>query len=98
MMPLVNVAYAPHALHRRLVADVAAQRVAGVGGVHDHAAITHDLSRAAYQSRLRVERVNGEELGHTGSSSKTFPDRINASGQVRQLPEIEMTLARPMKI
>ncbi len=42
MMMTVGVADAPHALERRLVADVAAERVARIGRIGDDAARAHD--------------------------------------------------------
>ncbi len=45
-------------LHRPLVFNFAAQRVAGVGRINDHPALTHNLHRLVNQPRLRVIRMD----------------------------------------
>ena len=64
MVPLVDVADAPDPFHRRLVADVAAERVARVRRVGDHASVTDDFDRVPDEPRLRVLRVHRKILGH----------------------------------
>ncbi len=65
MVALVHVADASDALHRRLVADVAAERVARVRGVRDHAARADDVHRLADEPRLRVLRMHRKVLRHS---------------------------------
>ena len=62
VMMTVRLADAPHALERVLVADMAAERVAGVGRIGDDPAGAHDLGGAADQPRLRVDRMQFEVL------------------------------------
>src|SRR6185369_3907890 len=65
VMMLVGLADARDALHRLLVADVAAERVAGVRRVHDDAALTDQGHRLPYEARLRVLGVDLEiTAGH----------------------------------
>jgi intracellular septation protein len=45
------------ALERRLVADVAAQRIAGIRGVDDHPAAAQYLDGLAYETPLRRDRM-----------------------------------------
>jgi len=47
IMLLVQTADAQDALHRLLVADMAAERVAGVGRIGDHPSAPDDLHRLA---------------------------------------------------
>ncbi len=61
---VVDAAQVADALDRCRIADVAAERVARVGGIGDHAAGPHDARGARDQPVLGVERVNGKELGH----------------------------------
>ena len=53
MMP-VRLADAADALQRVLVADVAAQRVAGIRRIHDEPALAHDLRGLPDQAQLRI--------------------------------------------
>ena len=46
MMARIDLTNHAHALHRRLVADMAAQRVTGVGRIHDDAAAARTISAA----------------------------------------------------
>jgi hypothetical protein len=62
MVTLVHPANIADTLHRILVAEMAAQGVAGIGGVHHHAAISDDIHSLADQARLGVVRVNGKKL------------------------------------
>ena len=64
MMGLINLTNPPQALGRRLVADMAAERIAGVGRVDDHATGAHDICCLPDQARLRMGRVNGKKLCH----------------------------------
>ena len=63
MVP-VRLPDARDALHGGLVADLAAERVAGVGGIDDHAATAKDFNAALDQSWLRIDRMDGEVLAH----------------------------------
>ena len=53
MMMTIGLADAPHPLQRILVADMAAERVTGIGRIGDEPAAAHDFRRAADQPRLR---------------------------------------------
>ncbi len=64
VMVLVGVADAADALQRVLVADMAAQRVAGIGGIGDDAARADDFRGLPYKAQLRVFRVQFEVFGH----------------------------------
>ncbi len=82
-------------LHRPLVFNFAAQRVAGVGRINDHPALTHNLHRLVNQPRLRVIRMDIKNLAHTSLSifirrplpncARRLPRRqeARAYGQVR---------------
>ena len=59
MMP-VGLADAAHPLQGVLVADVTAERVAGIGRIGDYAARAHDFGRAADESRLRGDGCNSK--------------------------------------
>src|ERR1700682_2023150 len=45
------------ALQRRLVADMATERVAGIGGVHDHSSAAQNLDGLAHATPLRRHRM-----------------------------------------
>ncbi len=57
MVVAIDLANVADPLQRRLVADVTAQGVAGVGRIDDHAAAAQDLDRLAYEALLRRDRV-----------------------------------------
>ena len=54
MVVTVRVANAADAIERILVADVTAERVAGVRRVNDEPTVAHDLGGAADQPQLRI--------------------------------------------
>ena len=54
MVVPVSLANASNPLQRVLVADVAAERVAGIRRIHDQAAGAQDLDGATDQAQLRV--------------------------------------------
>ena len=62
MMARVDHAYRAYALHRRLVADMTTEGIAGVRRVHDYPAIADYFDGVAYQPRLRIDRMNGKQL------------------------------------
>src|SRR5688572_32023719 len=64
-MALVHVPDAADALHRRLVADMAAERVARVRRIGDDAPVADDVHRRADEPRLRVLRMNRKVLRHS---------------------------------
>ena len=66
MVAQVQLADGQDALHRPLVAQMAAQRVTGIRRVGDDAALLDDFHRFADQPRLRVFGVNVKQLGHDG--------------------------------
>ncbi len=68
MMVLVGAANPLDALHRGLVADVAAERVTRIGRVNDDAAAVDDRDRLLDQPALRIVRMNFEILRHRGST------------------------------
>ena len=63
MVP-VGLANAPDAVERLLVADVAAERVAGIRRIDDQPALAQDLGGAADQSQLRILGMKLEVLAH----------------------------------
>jgi hypothetical protein len=52
---------------------VAPQRVTRVGRIGDYTTGAQDVSRQPHEARLRVQRVNCEELGHWNDRSD-YPD------------------------
>src|SRR5690606_35876721 len=64
MMTCVDAADGADALHRALVTDVAAERITGVGRIHDNAAAADDFRRAPDQAWLRIVRMDGKKLRH----------------------------------
>ena len=62
----VDFADGEDAFHRGFVAEFTAERVAGVGGVHDDSAAADDVGGLFDQAFLRVVGVDGEELCHGG--------------------------------
>jgi Aldehyde dehydrogenase family len=67
MMPLVKVADRPHPRDAVLAAELAPQRVAGIGRVRDHAARPHDICDLADRAPLRVRGMDVEVPGHATS-------------------------------
>ena len=63
MMMLVGLADSGDALHRGLVADMAAERITGVGRIDDDAALTNDVHSLPDQARLGISGVNFAENG-----------------------------------
>jgi hypothetical protein len=61
---VVQLAQATNTLHRVLVADMATNRVGGVGRVDHHPTVADDFHSLFDQARLRVFRMNLEELAH----------------------------------
>ena len=51
-------------IKRFLVADMAAQRVAGVGRIGNNAAVTNNFDNGLHEPRLRIDRVDFNHLGH----------------------------------
>ena len=60
----IDLADGEDAFHGFLIAHLAAERVAGVGGIHDHAALAHDFGGLFHQPLLGIFGVDGEELCH----------------------------------
>src|SRR5882672_5851620 len=54
MMMRIQLADATHALHGALVADLAAQRIAGIGRIYHQSAVAHDFDRATNESLLGI--------------------------------------------
>ena len=63
-MPVVDFAKATQLFQRHLVADMTAERITGIRGVANDAALTQDPRGLCDQSGLRMRRVNAEVLGH----------------------------------
>ena len=57
MMMAIGVANGADSLQRRLVADVAAERIAGIGGIDDHPAAAQSIDRLANEASLRRYRM-----------------------------------------
>jgi len=64
MVMLVGAANALDALHRRLVADMATQRIARIRGINYQSAAVDDRHRLLNQAPLGIIRMNFEKLGH----------------------------------
>ncbi len=64
----IHLPYGANARHDRLVPQVAAQRITGIGWIGEHAAGAYDGRGLSYQARLRISRVNGKELSHARNS------------------------------
>jgi len=64
VMTVVDVADGADAIHRRLIADLASQRIARVGGIHDQSARVHDLRSLLQQARLWMSWMNQKVLCH----------------------------------
>ena len=67
MMPVVEAADRPDPRDGVPAADLAAQRVAGVRRVSDHAARPHDVGDLADRAPLRAGRMNLDVPGHATS-------------------------------
>jgi hypothetical protein len=50
-----------------LVANLTAQRVAGISGINDHAALLDDMHRLLDEPQLRIVEMNIKKLGHVRS-------------------------------
>ena len=68
-MAVRQLANAANAFHRPFIFNFAAQRVAGIGRVDNHAAFADDLHGLVNQAWLRVIRMDIEKLTHTSLSS-----------------------------
>jgi hypothetical protein len=79
VVALVDRAHAAQALEAFRAGAIAAQRVARVGRIGDHAAVADDIGRLADEPLLRMRRVDGEELGHQGTRNSST-SRATASG------------------
>jgi hypothetical protein len=66
MMVAIGLADIADALQCRLVADMAAQGVAGIGRIDDHAAATQRFDRLAYEAALRRDRMQLQIETHVG--------------------------------
>ena len=64
VVSFVDAADLPDPPGRRRIADVAAERVARVGGIGDHAARAQDGRRLPDETRLGIGGVHLEELSH----------------------------------
>ncbi len=64
VVSFVDAADLPDAPGRRRVADVAAERIARVRGIGDHAAGAQDGRRLPDETRLGIGGVHLEELSH----------------------------------
>ena len=57
MMIAIRLPNVSNALQRRLIADMATQRVAGIGGVYDHPSAAQNLDGLAHETPLRRHRM-----------------------------------------
>jgi hypothetical protein len=67
VVPVIELADRPDPVDAFLVAELAAQRVAGVRRVGDHAALPHDVTDLGDRATLRVGRMDVEVPGHATS-------------------------------
>src|SRR5450631_2097376 len=70
-----------YALHRRGVAHLATQRIAGIGGIGDHAARTHDRRRLTDEPMLGIDWMDRKKLGH----ETTLPHRQSPTAPIRPI-------------
>ena len=61
----LDAADLPHAVERGFIAEVPPKGVAGIGRVHDDAAVADNLGRAVEQPQLRIDWMDFEVLTHT---------------------------------
>jgi len=103
-MPFIHLAYGANTHHGVLVAQMATQRVAGIGRVRDHAALPHDFRCLTDQSRLWIIRVDSEKLGHGSrllsgcSFVPGMPYRLALLGQIGQTAQLDHAFSRAVKI
>ena len=73
---LANVA---DALQRRLVANMAAERIARIGGIHDHPSPAQSLDRLAHEAPLRRYRMQLQIDAHVEYSGRLpgYDTRMN---------------------
>jgi hypothetical protein len=63
-MVAIDLAYAANTLQRRLIANVAADGIARIGGVYHYAASIDDLRRTPQQPQLRMGGMDFKVLAH----------------------------------
>ncbi len=63
-MTFVEAANLANAPGGRRIAEMASERVAGIGGVGDDPALPQDRRRLPDEPRLRIGGMHVEELGH----------------------------------
>src|SRR5215472_5079098 len=80
MVPVVQVADRPAPRDAVLVAELAAERVAGVRRVGDHAAPADDIGDLGDRALLRAGRVDVEVPGHAKSLGFLLPARSRGNG------------------
>lgn len=66
-MPAFQLPDARHAFHGGLVADLTAQRVSGIRGIHDHLSASYDICGLPDEALLRGFGMDAEYLTHNGS-------------------------------
>ena len=85
VMPFVHPAHEADALNRGLVADMAAQRVAGIGRIDHDAALADDLAGLPDEPRLRIARMHGEALRHA-ARIQSCQTGVQSSGRAGSRP------------
>src|SRR5690606_18691856 len=75
VVPFIQVADGPDAVHPALVAELAPQCVPRIGRVRDQAISAYDLGCSAHQARLRVLGVN-VEVGRHASGAYGLPPAV----------------------
>jgi len=70
VVPLVESAQSAQRRERFGIADVAAERIAGVGRIGDDSTVAHDACGPRNESLLRMRGMDGEALRHeTGTDT-----------------------------
>src|SRR5437588_4968311 len=81
VMLVAEAADRPDPGHAVPVAELAPERVAGIRGVRDHAALPHDVGDLDDRAPLRVVRMDVEVPGHATSLGVSPPGRVARSGR-----------------
>src|SRR5262249_62105469 len=81
VVPVIQAADRPDPGHAVPVAELAAECVAGVRGVGDHAARPHDVGDLSKRAPLRVGRMNVEVPGHAMSLG---PSPVRSAHRTRE--------------
>jgi hypothetical protein len=93
MMPLVHIANFANSLHRSFIANVAAKRIARVGGIRDHTTTAHDFSRAFDQPGFGMCWVESEKLAQSAIPTAAL---FKSIATIRALSHLATAAAFPV--